>query len=426
MSATMLPPDFLRFHVGQFLSLLGGRCAFLVLAWWMLASTGSKAHFAQLAFVFSGVGFVCLPLLAPLADRWPRKWCALVADLWTLGGVVTLYLVTMDGVFRPVITTIIIGALAAGGSLMLAVSGSIVPMLVNRSDLARAYAMIASLQAMVLLLAPGLAGYAADTLGLSITLVLAGGLLVVTLFCTLGIRTDTRPPPGDTRNSIGTWRSSLLDGWKLSTRIRAELDWNLAGALINGCMVPFSTLIVPVIVLQDLQLGMVEAGWFVAATAVGLLIGSRWTFRLFRRTVARRTTVTGVVLIASGALLFAVSETQWVLLIGSIVSGIGIGIHNVYCTAYRSAAMPDAYRGRLSAWGKWSAQAAVPLGFLLFGVLIQRVSSTWCVLVVSAAVLGSAAWLAFSPSIVELLRGAPEEKLDFYRSRYPSAFCSVR
>lgn len=161
MSATMLPPDFLRFHVGQFLSLLGGRCAFLVLAWWMLASTGSKAHFAQLTFVFSGVGFVCLPLLAPLADRWPRKWCALVADLWTLGGVVTLYLVTMDGVFRPVITTIIIGALAAGGSLMLAVSGSIVPMLVNRSDLARAYAMIASLQAMVLLLAPGLAGYAA-------------------------------------------------------------------------------------------------------------------------------------------------------------------------------------------------------------------------------------------------------------------------
>ena len=55
MPATMLPPDFLRFRAGQFLSLLGGRCTFLVLAWWMLASTGSKAHFAQLAFVFSAV-----------------------------------------------------------------------------------------------------------------------------------------------------------------------------------------------------------------------------------------------------------------------------------------------------------------------------------------------------------------------------------
>lgn len=426
MPATMLPLDFLRFRAGQFLSLLGGRCAFLVLAWWMLVSTGSKAHFAQLAFVFSAVGFVCLPLLASLADRWPRKWCAVAADLWTLGGIAALYLVTVDGVFRPLITTIIIGTLAAGGSLMLAVSGSIVPMLVDRSDLARAYAMIASLQAIVLLLAPGLAGYAADALGLSRTLLLAGALLIVTLFCTLGIRADTRPVLGDTRNSIWTWRSSLLDGWKLSTRIRAELDWNLAGALINGCMVPFSMLIVPVIVFQELQLGMVEAGWFAAATAAGLLIGSRWASWLFRRTIARKTTVAGVALIASGALLFAVSATQWVLLIGSIVSGTGIGIHNVYCAAYRSAATPAAYRGRLSAWGKWSAQAAVSVGFLLFGILIQHVPSTWCVLAVSAAVFGAAAWLAFSPSIVELLRGEPEEKLDFYLSRYPSAFGSVK
>ena len=56
---------------------------FLGLSWWTLASTGSKSHFTQLAIVYSVVGFISLPLLAPLADRWPRKWCALVADLVT-------------------------------------------------------------------------------------------------------------------------------------------------------------------------------------------------------------------------------------------------------------------------------------------------------------------------------------------------------
>jgi len=79
----MLSRDFFRFRLGQFLAIVGGRCCFLGLSWWTLASTGSKSHFTQLAIVYSVVGFVSLPLLAPLADRWPRKWCALVADLVT-------------------------------------------------------------------------------------------------------------------------------------------------------------------------------------------------------------------------------------------------------------------------------------------------------------------------------------------------------
>jgi hypothetical protein len=81
MYPVMLSRDFSLFQVGQFLSALGGRCCFLSVAWWTLAVTGSTSHFTQLAIICSTVGFVCPPLLAPLADRWPRKWCAVAADL---------------------------------------------------------------------------------------------------------------------------------------------------------------------------------------------------------------------------------------------------------------------------------------------------------------------------------------------------------
>ncbi|MBD4234377.1 MFS transporter, partial [Xanthomonas citri pv. citri] len=76
----MPSPDFVRFRTGQFLAILGGRCSFLSLSWWLLARTGSKADFTRLALIFSLCGLVSLPIFASLADRWSRKACALAAD----------------------------------------------------------------------------------------------------------------------------------------------------------------------------------------------------------------------------------------------------------------------------------------------------------------------------------------------------------
>lgn len=234
---------------------------------------GSTYYFTQLAIVFSIVGFVSLPLLAPLADRWPRKWCAVVADLWTLGGIVALYVVTRDGIYRPTEAMVIVGFLALGVSLMTAVSGNIVPMLVGRKEIGRAYASIGSLQALTLLAAPPLAGYAASSIGLPMTLLLNGILLLLTLYCTMSIRANTHPGHSGDRTAIEGWGANLIDGLRLATRIRPELAWNLVGAAINGCAVPFGLLLVPIIVLHDLDLGMAVTGWLTAATATGLLVG---------------------------------------------------------------------------------------------------------------------------------------------------------
>ena len=66
------------------------------------------------------------------------------------------------------------------------------------------------------------------------------------------------------------------------------------------------------------------------------------------------------------------------------------------------------------------------MGLLFFGALVQYLPPTMCVLLVAGVVFASAAVLAVTPSIVELLRGTVEERHDYYLSRYPSAFGPVK
>lgn len=172
--------DFVRFRAGQFLAILSGRCSFLCLSWWPLAKTGTKSDFAHLVFVFSAVGLLALPVVAPLADRWPRRTCVLVADLWSLLGVLVLFAITWDGIYRPLATSIVVGTLAVGVSLMTAVSGSIVPMLVPKERIGEAFAATTTSQAVVLLVAPLIASLCASWLPLGAALGANAVLLVVT------------------------------------------------------------------------------------------------------------------------------------------------------------------------------------------------------------------------------------------------------
>ncbi|MEG8103209.1 MFS transporter [Xanthomonas hortorum] len=415
----MPSPDFVRFRTGQFLAILGGRCSFLSLSWWLLARTGSKADFTRLALIFSLCGLVSLPIFASLADRWSRKACALAADLWSLAGVIALWAATWDGHYRPLVTELIVGSLALGVSLMTAVSGSIIPSLVQRERLGQAFAAITSSQALVFLLAPLLAGFGATWIPLSLALAVNAAMLVVTLLLTASIRAPEAALPGGVRDG---WFTSLTAGVRLSIRIPAERDWNVIGAVINGCVIPFVSLTVPVLVLHEQRQPAWHVGAFSAAMAIGLWAGSRLTPRRRGSVSSLSAAVGSVALIGAGIGLYAVCASAGTLAVGSFVCGVGTGLHNVRCAAYRSAATPAAFRARLSSWGKWLSQAAVPVGLGGFGWLLQHTSA--CVAAATAAgIVGCCSMaLYFAQGVRELLARPLLDAHDYYLVRYPAAF----
>ncbi|WAT14825.1 MFS transporter [Xanthomonas fragariae] len=415
----MPSPDFVRFRTGQFLAILGGRCSFLSLSWWLLARTGSKADFTRLALIFSLCGLVSLPILAPLADRWSRKACALAADLWSLAGVIALWAATWDGYYRPLVTELIVGSLALGVSLMTAVSGSIIPSLVPRERLGQAFAAITASQALVFLLAPLLAGFGATWIPLSLALAVNAAMLVVTLLLTASIRAHEASLPGGVRDG---WFTSLTAGVRLSIRIPAERDWNVIGAVINGCVIPFVSLTVPVLVLHEQQQPAWYVGAFGAAMAIGLWAGSRLTPRR-RDSVSSLPVAAGsVALIGAGISLYAVCASAETLAVGSFACGVGTGLHNARCAAYRSAATPAAFRARLSSWGKWLSQAAVPVGLGGFGWLLQHTSADVAAATAAGIVGCCSMALYFAQGIRELLARPLLDAHDYYLARYPAAF----
>lgn len=412
-------PDFVRFRTGQFLAILGGRCSFLSLSWWLLAHTGSKADFTRLAVIFSLCGLVSLPLLAPLADRWSRKTCAFVADLWSLAGVVALWAVTWDGSYRPLVTELVVGALALGVSLMTAVSSSIIPSLVPRERLAQAFASITASQAVVFLLAPLLAGLGATWIPLPLALAVNAAMLVVTLLLTASIRAPEAQRPGGLREG---WLASLAAGVQLSIRIPAERAWNTIAAVINGCVIPFVSLTVPVLVLHEQHQPAWHVGALGAAMALGLGAGGRLTPSGRGPGSTLSVTAGSVALIGAGIGAYAIWTSVWALAMGSFVCGVGTGLHNARCAAYRSAATPCAFRARLSSWGKWLSQAAVPVGLGGFGWLLQHTSASVAAGIAAGIVACCSVALSLAPGVRDLLARPLLDAHDYYLVRYPSAF----
>jgi len=305
-------------------------------------------------------------LLGPLADRLSRRWLMIGSDLVRVGVFAALPFVHQaEGL------VVLAGVAGVATGFFFPAANAAIPNLVSDDDLANANSLTVTVDTLSMTAGPVLGTLLVAAWGTSVPYVVnAVTFLVSALLVARISETKLRSEEPLTR---GHWKD-VADGLKLVVTARPLLTvlvvWNVAllgSGAVNVAEVIFAK--------NTLDSGDVGYGALVAASGVGLAIGSFLSAPALGRVGLRRNYVGSLVLMGVGWGAAALSGSIW-LAIAFVVGGAAGNGSVVVCNrllVQRGA--PDQYRGRALATIMSSNYAVVGLAMAAAGVLTDLVSA---------------------------------------------------
>ncbi|MGE7389363.1 MFS transporter [Streptomyces sp. NPDC004126] len=401
--------DFLRFWLGETLSLLGTQVTNLALP--LTAITAFDATDEQVGFLrfLQLVPYLGLALVFGVwADRARRRRIMLGANLVRmvlLALVPVLYWTDALGMASLMAIACAVGV----ASVLFDVSWmSYVPTLVrDPGHYVEAGAKMGMSSSAADVAGPGLAGVLVGALTAPVALIADAFSYLASLISLLLIRTpEPRPEPPAARRHLPT---ELRDGLRLVLKNPVLRSLALIGFCCNLSMISVWTLFL-LHGTRDLHLDSTTLGGIFATASVGGLIGAAVS-----RGVIRRFRLGLVYLVAQSALL--IGPTLLVLatgprpvMVGMFVLSffttyLGLGVAGVVIVSLRQASTPQSMMGRMTAVFRTLLFGGGALGGLLAGLLSGRLGARGAL--TAAAIASATVLIALALSPVTRLRTLP-------------------
>jgi MFS family permease len=334
--------------------------------------TRSPALVAGVA-VAAGLPWLVAALHAgALADRLDRRWAMVGANLVRLV-VLAVLAATIAGDLATIwLLYAVAFALGLAETLFDTSAQSLLPRLVDRSQLSRANGRLYAVELSTNQFAGPPIGSALVAVSLALAFVAPAGLflLAAAVLATL---------PGHHRAERAAGRTTLTtdiaEGLRFlwGHRLLRTTAW-MVGAM-NLIMTMGMSVLVLYVVGPASPVGLTEAlyGVLLTAFAVGSLVGSLTAERIERRLGRAWSLRLAVLTAAVAAGVPAVTTSPWLLGAGFVVGGAGIMVWNVIVVSFRQRVTPDRLLGRVNAGFRLLAWGTMPLGGLLGGLLGELV-----------------------------------------------------
>jgi len=185
----------------------------------------------------------------------------------------------------------------------------------------------------------------------------------------------------------------------LAVRARRPLGVVLLGALLFAIVVPYQSVFIPILVIEELGKDRSFVGYLASATGVGAVVAS-FTVASLRQLPNHGAVMLGL-LTLSGGLLLALAAAPGLALIAVFLAAIGgsnVAFMSVSNLTMLSLA-PDEMTGRAMSLMNF-ARGLIPVGGLVAGVLADEVGARNGILAMGCAALAAAAMVVvFVPSI---------------------------
>jgi MFS family permease len=299
-------------------------------------------------------------LLGPLVDRLSRRRLMILSDLGRFGVFAVLPFVDSAG---GVVALAAVSGVATGFFLPAVYAG--LPNLVSEDDLTNANSLLQTVETLAWMIGPVVGGLMLTAWGTSVPYAVNAVTFLVSAALV------ARIPEGKLRSeeplTRGHWRD-VADGFKLVVTGRplrtVLVVWNvvlLGSAAINVAEVVFAK--------DTLDAGNVGFGALVAASGVGLALGSFLAAPALGKVGLRRHYVGSIALMGVGWGGAALSQTIWLAVPCVIGGAAGNGAAIVCNRLLVQRGAPDQYRGRALATIMSSNYAVLGLAMAAAGIL---------------------------------------------------------
>jgi len=331
--------DFFISLVGRAVSTFGDWVAVVALTL-RLQADGAQPY--EVALLLAAGTIPLLLLARPvgrLADGHDSRRLLVGSGLVALAA--TIPLIFLHAVVPIVILVAVLGAAA---SVSGATWSALVPRIVGEDRIGEAVSAQQSLSSLVLIAAPAVGGLLAGTFGVGVALAVDAATFVVLTIAAALVRTRRVPEralavgaPGESRSGFAILRAD---------RVIASL---VAGVALVVLVVGMVDVVLVYLVRVTLHAGGVWFGVAQASWMAGMVAGALGAARLATEDGRIRATVAGAAVACAGVAAFAVAPGVGILVLLSVLGGIGNGYASVCLATLLMSRTSDSARGRVSA-----------------------------------------------------------------------------
>jgi MFS family permease len=386
---TNLPSDFRKLMAARFLFTLAVQIQAIVLGWRMYILTKDPLFLGLIGLVEAIPALGLAVYAGYIVDRSrPLLVFRRVVELNLFSGFILLVsqLPTLGASTQLQIAALFLSSALTGAARAFSQPAvfSIVPRLIERQNLPKASAWLASSHQVASISGPGLGGLFFGWMGVSASAGIVCGILVLAVGTLLSVQAS--PNPLSSSGKSESRRTELLSGARFVIRhpiLLPALSLDMISVLFGGV-----TALLPIYAAEILMVGPRGLGALRAAPAIGAALMSLWLTTTDIRVCAGAWLFSAVAGFGVCILVFAVSRSYIVSIFALALSGAFDSVSMVVRMSAVQLSSPDSMRGRISAVNSIFIGSSNELGEFESGVVAHILGA------VPTAVLGGIVCLA--------------------------------
>jgi MFS family permease len=317
--------DFGLLWWGQVTSQVGEGLNKVALLWFVYELTGSAMMMTLVGLLQTVPPLVFGPLIGVYLDRLPKKRVMIWVDLartaltFLIPALYGLGVLAIEWLYVLIFLTSLVSTVF-GPALT-----SAVPLLVKRSELVSANALIQGTNNIGVLVGPAISGLGIALIGAEHVLYVNAATFFVSALCLMPIRM----PEERLNNQVSAQTApesvmqDLLAGFRfVFGHHRTVFSLVIIAALYNLGAAAFVFLL-PVYAKELLRVGPVQLGWLWSALGVGMLIASAWLAWIHQGDVHNRLKIIARAMTVGGLAVCSLSMLETTLLAAALVMIIG-------------------------------------------------------------------------------------------------------
>ncbi|MCX5784481.1 MAG: MFS transporter [Elusimicrobia bacterium] len=388
--------DFRRLFAGRVVSAVGDKFFAISIAWWVLSRAGENAKFhLGLVMAVNVIPVVVFgPLLGTLADRSDKRKVMLWADAARAALVFLLaWFLFAEKLTLPLLYGLCFFVSAFGPLFESAVAGSLVR-LTSFEKLSQAVAADSSVMQVSNVIGSALGSVLMAVIGVAGAFVFNAVSYLVSFAAVFSIKKSLAPDAG----SGSSFWAQFKDGLSYIFHNKPILALITTFAAFNFFVGPI-LIIIPMLVKFTLKAGVSWLAVFETFFALGsTLVSVLLSFKKSYRNIYGWFFVS-LLLMGFSFLGLYFTENRYTMCALLLAAGSALGLGNAVALTLFQHTVPEEMKGRFFAVLTTLCYAVLPVTFLLNGVLADRFSPGFSILINSSAVLALSMAVLFLPKI---------------------------
>lgn len=343
----------------------------VALLWFVYTLTGSALKMTVIGLLQTIPPLVLGPLIGVYLDRMRKKPVMIWADLARAPLIATIpVLQALDLLTLPWLYLLVF-LIAVAATIFAPAMVATVPVIVNRSELTAANALIQSTATIGVLVGPAISGPGIALIGAHNVLYFGAVAFVLSGLLLVPVRAAERVARAE---DLADWRSCLRDlrtGLRVVFLHHRVLRLLIVTAGLHSFAASAFVFLLPVYSTEVLLAGSVELGWLWGVYGAGMLTASVWLAMAKDRSPGDRLMLLSVVMAAGAgaALGFVVTSSFLITLPAIAIIGGSVALLTPIVWGLLQELTPADLRGRVFSLFSSAAMFSAILGMMAFGWL---------------------------------------------------------